>query len=94
MEYFYILGDININERSSQVINYLNATESNGDFQLITKLTRVTDSTTTVIDHIITNDKIHKLCPYILPANFTDHYPTMCMIDNLTMIKNNTKNVP
>ena len=55
---------------------------------------RVTDSTATVIDHKITNDKIHKLCPYVLPANLTDHYPTVCMIDNLTIIKNNTKNVP
>ena len=58
---FYILGDININERSSQVVNYLNATESNGAIQLITMPTRVTDSTAMVIDHIITNDKIHKL---------------------------------
>ena len=56
--------------------------------------TRVTDSTATVIDHIITNDKIHKLCPYVLPANLTDHYLTMCMINNLKIIKNNTKNVP
>ena len=41
---FYIFSNININinERSSQVVNYLNATESNGAFQLITKPTRVT----------------------------------------------------
>ena len=93
---FHILGDININinKRSSQDVNYRNATESNGAFQLFTKPTRVTDSTATVIDHIITNDKIHKLCPYVLPANLTDHYPTICMMDNLTIKKNNTKNVP
>ena len=94
---FYILGDIsiNINKRTSQVVNYLNATESNGAIQLIAKPIRVTDSTATVIDHIITNDKIHKLrvCSYVLPAKLTDHYPIMCLIDNLKIIKNNTKNV-
>ena len=47
-----------------------------------------------VIDHTITNDKIHIQCPSVLQANLTDHYPTMCIIDNLTVIKNNTKNVP
>ena len=26
--------------------------------------------------------------------NLADHYPTTCMIDNLKIIKNNTKNVP
>ena len=82
---FYNLGDININinERSSQVASYLNSTESNGAFQLITKPTRVAQSTVTVIDLIITNDKIHKLCPYVLPINSTNHYPTMYVIDNL-----------
>ena len=87
----YILGDININEKPSQVVNYLNATESNGAIQLITKPTKLTDRTATVIDHTITNDKIHKLCPYVLPANITDHYPTIWMIDNLKIIKNNIK---
>ena len=91
---FYILCDININKNSSQDVNYRNATESNGAFQLFTQPTRVTHSTATVIDHIITNDKIHKLCSYVLPVNLTDHYPTICLIDNLTIIKNNPKNVP
>ena len=61
---FNILGkiNININERSSQVVNYLNTTKSNGVFQLITTPTKVTDSTATVIDHLFNNDKILKLC--------------------------------
>ena len=89
---FYILGDknTNINERSSQVANYLNATESNGTIQFVTKSTRVSNllyNTATVIDHIITNDEIHKLCPYVLPANLTDHYATILVIGNLTIKK-------
>ena len=47
-----------------------------------------------VVDHIITNDKVHQLCPYVLPTNLTNHYPIMCVIDNFTIITNNTKNVP
>ena len=86
---FFILGDLNIKERSSQAVNYRNATESNSAFELIIKPTSVTDSTATVIDHMITNDKIHKLCPYL-----TNHYPTMYMINNLIIIKNTTKSIP
>ena len=43
---------------------------------------------------MITNDKIYKLCTYALPTNLTDHYPTLCMIGNLTIGKNTAKNVP
>jgi len=59
----------------------LNATESNGAFHLITKPTKVTDNSSTVIDHIITNDVVHKLHPSVILSDLTDHYPIMCIID-------------
>jgi len=92
-KFFYILSDLNINinenNTSSQKINFLNATESNGAFHSITKPTRVTDSSSTVIDHIITNDVVHKLHPSVILCDLTDHYSIMCIIDKLETVNFN-----
>ena len=56
----YILGDINLdlnsNNLSSSASDYLRKLQSHAYFSLITKPTRVTVSSQTVIDHILTND--------------------------------------
>ena len=56
---------------------------SNGAFSLITKPTRVTDKTTTVIDHIITNDTAHSILPRVIHTSLTDHYAIMCKISKI-----------
>jgi len=57
---YYLLGDYNINtsevNRTPIGTQFLNALISGGAFPIITKLTRVTDSSATIIDHITTND--------------------------------------
>jgi len=53
------MGDINLdinNENMLQAKNYLNAVKCNGALHLITKPTRVTESSATVLDYIVTND--------------------------------------
>ena len=67
----YIIGDINIdinrtNQNSPQADRYMQVITSNGAFSLITKPTRVTDKTATVIDHIITNDTTHSILPRVI----------------------------
>ena len=81
----YILGDVNldINEfnRSTLAQNYLDGLISKGFFSLIIQPTRVTDTSASVIDHIITNDLSHKLIPRIIrTANLSDHYVTYVII--------------
>ena len=76
---FNILGDINIsiivtNQLSPQAEKYLQAITTNGAFSLITKSTRVTDKSATVIDHIITNDVEHTVMPCVILSSITDHY--------------------
>ena len=84
---FYILGDFNINLLSTKFADpsseYLNMLWSNSTFQLINKPTRVTKQSTTIIDHILTNDTTNVIYPLILLSDITDHYPTACIISSV-----------
>ena len=53
---------------------------ANGAVPLITIPTRATDKTSTIIDHIITNDVKHHISPAVLEVNLTDHYPILCAV--------------
>ena len=85
---FYILGDLNINIKTSnislQAFKFLNITESNGAIHLSTKPTRVTAGSSSIIDHVITNDLVHKISPFVILSKLTDHYPIMCAITKIT----------
>ena len=85
---FHIIGDINIdinrtNQNSPQADRYMQVITNNGAFSLITKPTRVMDKTTTVIDHIITNDTAHSILPRVIPTSLTDHYAIMSKISKI-----------
>ena len=69
----------------------MNATLSNGAYFLITKPTRITCNSATLIDHIITNDSVHKITPKIILNSLTDHYPIMCKIEKIDLIRNSDK---
>ena len=50
-----------------------------GILPLITKPTRVSDSSATIIDHILTNDLEHSSILGIVETNeISDHYPILC----------------
>ena len=88
MKMFYIIGDINIdinrtNQNSPQADRYMQVITSNGAFSLVTKPTRVTDKTATVIDHIITNDTARSILFRVIPTSLTDHYAIMCKISKI-----------
>ena len=50
---------------------------------IITVLTRITSSSSTIFDHIITNDLKHNLTPFVI-QDMTDHLPIGCFIQNLS----------
>ena len=83
---YYILGDININvntvssTQSTYSDAYLNMLTSNGAFLLIDKPTRVTNTSSSIIDHIITNDNNNILYPCIICSGLTDHFPVACFV--------------
>ena len=46
---------------------------SNGYYPLINVPTR--DNSSTIIDHIVTNDHTHNILPGVIKTDLTDHYP-------------------
>ena len=74
----YILGDFNINTLAITVNteNYNNTISNNGFKHLITDPTRVTETSTTCIDHILTNStsNVEGKC---VASHIADHYPVV-----------------
>ena len=82
---YYILGDFNINLHRDNRMNsanlYIDPILSHGAIPLITKPTRISNNSSTIIDHIITNDSKHELQSFIVKSELTDHYPIFCVIN-------------
>ena len=89
-----IMGDINIDlaSQTNYVCEYNLLLQSNFFFSLITKPTRVTNSSKTIIDHVLTNDTDSILTPGVLTYSISDHYPIFCTISNPTF-KTTKKNM-
>ena len=60
---------------------------SNNLFPLISLPTRVTERSSTIIDHVVTNDHEHSILPGIIRTDITDHYPIFCSIELSTLSK-------
>lgn len=73
----YIMGDFNINllNMNNNVINYTTLFQSYNFFQTVTKPTRVTDTSATLIDHFWTNDIHNYVKSGILYMTISDHFP-------------------
>jgi len=82
----YILGDFNIDllkyETHLPTENYVNMLFSNSFFPLITKPTRITDHTATLIDHIYTNNLSANISAGIAAMDISDHLPVFCINSN------------
>ena len=76
----YILGDINIDFPSSHPLFSAYKQELNlfDLSQLIDEPTRVTDSSRTTIDHILTNRPDNILQHGVIPTGLSDHYLIFC----------------
>ena len=89
---FYMLGDLNIDlliyEEHRLTSSFLDMLYSNNVFPLITKPTRVTQTTATLIDHVLTNnfDVWGKHRQGILCTDISDHYAVFHINGN-TMCK-------
>ena len=65
----------------------INPILSHGAIPLITKPTKISNKSSTIIDNIITNDSKHELQSFIVKSDLTDHHPIFCVIN-----KNSTNN--
>jgi len=63
-----------------QVRNYVNAYKSYNCLELITKPTRITPSSSTLIDHIYTTLPLYKVTSGIFINDLSDHLPIFFLI--------------
>jgi hypothetical protein len=92
--HIYIIGDINIDflkyNDHPKTKEYLDMLYSNNLVPLITKPTRITNHTATLIDHIYTNAPIHDTVSGIALVDLSDHLPVFC-ICNASVFKTKQK---
>ena len=62
-----------------------------GFMPLITKATRITDHTSTLIDHIYTNTRHKILNAGICLADISDHLPIVCTVANKLPVTNDVR---
>ena len=83
----YILGDVNIDilkfESHKPTANYVDSIFSLGCLQIVTKPTRCTHRSSSLIDHIITNVLCPKYVSGVLISSISDHFPVFCFLDQL-----------
>jgi len=87
-KHFNVLGDMNINidynRRTAVTSNYINELINCCAIPIITIPTRVTSETSSIIDHILTNDISHITTPGVIETDLvSDHYPIFCSVSRL-----------
>ena len=91
----YIMGDFNIDllkySVDNDVTDFVNNLFSNYCLPLITRPTRITNATTTLLDNIITNQFNKPVQSGVLYCDITDHLPVFQLTD-LNQIKNGRTN--
>ena len=83
-EHVFIYGDFNLNilDLSNKFIaDYVETIFSYGFLQLITRPTRVSGNSATLLDHILTNSTVNCHNSYILCSRLSDHFPVIHQID-------------
>jgi hypothetical protein len=84
----YILGDMNIDffKYNSHIPTeeYLDMLYSQIFLPLITKPTRVTDHTATLIAHIYTNSALQSITSGIACLDISDHLPIFCIVESFS----------
>ena len=80
----FLLGDINIDFMKAnshpETDEYLNMLFSHGLLPIVTKPTRITCHSATLIDHIYTNYSISHITSGIATIDISDHLPVFCIL--------------
>ena len=81
----FIFGDMNIDflnyDEHTLTEDYLNVICSKNFLHLITKATRITHHTATLIEHMYTNALDMNISSRIIAADVSDHLPLFCMAE-------------
>ena len=83
--YYFVLGDININISTSptkSVNEYLNMFNSNFVASIINVFIRVTEISSTTLDHILTNENRYQPTLNVVDYDLSDYYSIMVIVSN------------
>jgi len=84
----YLLGDLNLDVLKysvcPNVTNYVDLLFSYGLLQIVTKPTRCTHHSATLIDHIITNNSDTDLESFVVTTFMSDHFPVFHIMKSCT----------
>ena len=88
-KHVYIAGDLNMNlfyySENDKVKHFVDKIIQNNFVPTITRATRVTTKTATLIDNILTNNFVNtNLETGVIQTDLTDHFPTYLCTNNLT----------
>ncbi|XP_065681549.1 uncharacterized protein LOC136095198 [Hydra vulgaris] len=88
-KHVYLLGDFNLNflnnKTDNHVARFINTLLQYSVFPIINKPTRVTKTTASIIDNIITNNFTRaKMQSGIIKTDITDHFPVFLITDSAT----------
>ena len=91
---FYILSDMNINLLGSDSVSneFINMLFSYSAIPLIDKPTRVSASSATLLNLIVTNDTCRKINPGIIRTDIFEHFPVFCAVTDKLTSKNQRAN--
>jgi len=80
----YLFGDTNLDvllhDSSSNISDYINILSTYGLLQVVTKPTRCTDHSATIIDHVATNANLSVYESLIITSRVSDHFPVVFFI--------------
>lgn len=83
----FIMGDLNIDilkvKTHEKTSNFIENCLANGFLQIITKPTRVSNGSATLIDHLYTNCIRNRFHSGIITSRVSDHFPIFHFINNL-----------
>ena len=86
---FYLVGDFNIDisakQKTKSTETYINYLVSCGSLPIITLPTCVVEKSSTIIDHIVTNDTSHTLNLGVIGCDISYHYQYFAMSPDIPL---------
>jgi hypothetical protein len=92
----YVFLDANINLLNlhlPDVSNYMNAILDNSFLQIISKATRIHNDSSTLIDHVLSNERSLHFCSGTLVTDISDHFFTFILPNSISPIKQNHRTI-
>ena len=87
---YYIDGDINIDlsksDKNANIADYVNTLHSMGCSQVIANPTRITANSSSLLDHIYTNNHNQQILTHALYSDLSDHLPVLIMTKNFIVM--------